>query len=65
MSAGTVKKRTQATDRTTPPEPGVFARAEPGQKRFDLVVTAGQKKERIDKFLAAQLEHSTREKIQK
>ncbi len=65
MSAGTVKKRTQATDQTAQSDARVSVQAEPGRKRFDIVVTAGQKKERIDKFLAAQLENSSRAKIQK
>ncbi len=39
--------------------------AEVGRKRVEIVVTPGQKKERIDKFLAAQLENASRAKIQR
>lgn len=43
----------------------ISVRSEEGYKRVELVVTAGQKKERIDKFLAAQIESSSRAKVQK
>jgi 23S rRNA pseudouridine1911/1915/1917 synthase len=59
------KQTGRTTDRTTQPETGISVKPEPGRKRVELVVTPGQKKERIDKFLAAQLESSSRAKIQK
>ncbi len=59
------KRVKHPTGRTAQPEPRHSVRAEEGHKKVELVVTAGQKKERIDKFLAAQLENSSRAKIQK
>lgn len=55
----------QKTGRTLSPDSHVSIRAEEGRRRVEFVVTAGQKKERIDKFLAAQLEGSSRAKIQR
>ncbi len=46
-------------------EKSFTVRAGQGYKRVEFVVTPGQKKERIDKFLAAQLESSSRAKVQK
>ena len=37
----------------------------PGLRKVEFVVTSGQKKERIDRFLTAQLEGSSRAKVQK
>lgn len=51
--------------RTTHPDPNVTVRAQEGRKKVEVVVAPGQRKERIDKFLAAQLEGSSRAKIQK
>lgn len=64
----TGKKRGEGmtvTVTTKPSDNRVSVRSEQGVKLIELVVTAGQRKERIDKFLAAQLENSSRAKIQK
>ncbi len=53
------------SSRKTPRDPNVSILAEEGRKRVELVVAPGQKKERIDKFLAAQLEGPSRAKVQK
>ncbi len=61
----TARRAKHQTGRTAPSEARVSFQAEPGHRRVELLVTPGQKKERIDKFLTAQLENSSRAKIQK
>ncbi len=65
MAVQRAKNPTPRAEKTTPSDSGSHVRAEQGWKKVQLVVTPGQKKERIDKFLAAQIENSSRAKIQK